>query len=85
MKILLERLQCSLLLLFSFQYASKQVQGMKEGMSQLEKIQSDLSEFFCEEVASFKIDECFKSFASFNAKLKQVIHHRANFNDVTYF
>ena len=59
---------------FSFQYASKQVQGMKEGMSQLEKIQSDLAEFFCEEVASFKIDECFKSFAGFNAKLKQVIN-----------
>ena len=45
---------------------------MKEGMSQLEKIQSDLAEFFCEDTGSFKIDECFKSFAGFNSKLKQV-------------
>jgi hypothetical protein len=42
-------------------------------MSQLEKIQSELAEFFCEETASFKIDECFKSFSSFIAKLKQVL------------
>jgi len=41
-------------------------------MAQLEKIQVDLAEFFCEDLASFKMDECFKSFASFNAKLKQV-------------
>ena len=46
---------------------------MKEGMSQLEKIQSDLAEFFCEDTGSFKIDECFKSFAGFNSKLKQVL------------
>jgi hypothetical protein len=59
--------------LFSLQYASTQVQGLKEGMSQLEKIQSELAEFFCEEAASFKIDECFKSFSSFIAKLKQVL------------
>jgi hypothetical protein len=59
--------------LFSLQYASTQVQGLKEGMSQLEKIQSELAEFFCEEAACFKIDECFKSFSSFIAKLKQVL------------
>ena len=60
------------------QYASTQVQGLKEDMVQLEKIQLDLAEFFCEDSASFKIDECFRSFASFNAKLKQVYQTNQN-------
>ena len=41
-------------------------------MVSLEKLEAELAEFFCEDPAAFKIDECFKSLASFCSKFKQV-------------
>ena len=57
---------------FSFQYASKELSVLKEGMEELEKSASELAEFFCEDPTSFKIEECFKSLAGFFAKFKKV-------------
>ena len=41
-------------------------------MVSLGKLESELAEFFCEDPAAFKIEECFKSLANFCAKFKQV-------------
>lgn len=43
-------------------------------MEDLEKAEKDLADYFCEDHASFHIDECFKSLAGFFAKFKKVSH-----------
>ena len=54
------------------QYASGRLEHLKEEVVSLEKLEAELAEFFCEDPAAFKIDECFKSLASFCSKFKQV-------------
>jgi len=58
--------------IFFFKYASEQIGNLKQGLQQLEEVQSSLSEFFCEDKSTFKIDECCKQFAAFTSALKQV-------------
>ena len=55
------------------QYASKEVTVMKERMDMLAKTRIDLSEFFCEDPNACKLEECYKSLASFCAKFKQAV------------
>lgn len=57
---------------YFLQYASEQIGNLKQALKQLEEVQSSLSEFFCEDKSTFKIDECFKQFAAFTSALKQV-------------
>ena len=40
-------------------------------MEQLDKMSAEIAEFFCEDGNSFKIEECYKSLASFCNKFKQ--------------
>ena len=56
----------------SFQYAAGRLEHLKEEVVSLGKLEAELAEFFCEDPAAFKIDECFKSLASFCSKFKQV-------------
>ena len=56
----------------SIQRASAELEDMKEGMKQLEEVQTDLAEFFCEDATSFKLDECYKSLNGFFSKFKKV-------------
>jgi hypothetical protein len=58
----------------SLQGASKDLQMLKSAIADVEKMQEELAEFFCEDPASFKIDECFKSIWGFCAKFKKVLH-----------
>ena len=46
---------------------------MKERMEALKKTTIDLAEFFCEDGNAFKLDECYKSLASFCTKFKQAV------------
>ena len=46
---------------------------MKERMEALKKTKIDLAEFFCEDGNVFKLDECYKSLASFCSKFKQAV------------
>ena len=46
-------------------------------MEDLIKLQSELSEFFCEDSKTFKLEECFKSFCQFIGNFKKA----ANDND----
>ena len=58
-------------------YASKELECLKNAMEDLTKLQSDLSEFFCEDSKTFKLEECFKSFHQFIGNFKKA----ANDND----
>jgi len=42
-------------------------------MEDLTKLQGDLSEFFCEDSKSFKLEECFKSFYQFINNFKKAV------------
>ena len=46
---------------------------MKERMEALKKTKIDLAEFFCEDGNAFKLEECYKSLASFCTKFKQAV------------
>lgn len=56
-----------------FQYASKELECLKNAMEDLTKLQGDLSEFFCEDSKSFKLEECFKSFYQFINNFKKAV------------
>ena len=62
---------------FLFQYASKEVELMKEHMASLKKLQVDLAEFFCEDSKTFKMEECFDSLAKFCKKFKEATTENA--------
>ena len=62
---------------FWFQYASKEVELMKEHMASLKKLQVDLAEFFCEDSKTFKMEECFDSLAKFCKKFKEATTENA--------
>ena len=55
------------------QYASKEVELMKEHMASLKTLQVELAEFFCEDPKTFKMEECFDSLAKFCKKFKEAI------------
>lgn len=46
---------------------------LQDGMRELEVLRVQLSEFFCEDANSFKIEECFKIFYTFCEKFKQAV------------
>lgn len=47
---------------------------LQGGMKEVETLRLQLSEFFCEDPASFKLEECFKIFQSFCEKFKQAVN-----------
>jgi len=54
-------------------YASKELDCLKNAMEDLTKLQGELSEFFCEDSKSFRLEECFKSFHQFINNFKKAI------------
>merc|ERR1719410_966081 len=54
-------------------YASKELDCLKNAMEDLTKLQGELSEFFCEDSKSFKLEECFKSFHQFINNFKKAV------------
>ncbi|XP_022239445.1 uncharacterized protein LOC106457567 [Limulus polyphemus] len=53
--------------------AKRKVEQISEEAEKLENVQVDLAEFLCEDVATFKLDECFTVFRSFCQKFKEAI------------
>lgn len=53
--------------------ASTEVTAMKERMDLLKKTQAELADFFCEDPNAFKMEECYKSLASFCSKFKAAV------------
>ncbi|KAK9872592.1 hypothetical protein WA026_018723 [Henosepilachna vigintioctopunctata] len=54
-------------------YAEQEVSNVQRGMLELENIRIQLSDFFCEDLKTFKLEECFRIFHSFYCKFKQAI------------
>jgi len=54
-------------------YASKELECLQTAMEDLNKLQTDLAEFFCEDSKTFRIEECFKAFHQFIAAYKKAI------------
>ena len=46
---------------------------MKNGMKEVESMRLKLAEFFCEDPAGFKLEECYKTFATFCEKFKRAV------------
>jgi len=42
-------------------------------MEDLEGVRRSLAEFFCEDVASFKLEECLRTFQGFCSKFRQAV------------
>ncbi|XP_044761086.1 inverted formin-2 isoform X2 [Coccinella septempunctata] len=54
-------------------YAEQEVENVQRGMKELESIRVKLGEFFCEDLNTFKLEECFRIFHGFYCKFKQAI------------
>ncbi|CAG7729172.1 unnamed protein product, partial [Allacma fusca] len=60
-----------------FQEASLQISDLENFLVQVEEVRVDLARFFCEELQSFKFEECFKILFSFTTKWKQAAAENA--------
>lgn len=56
------------------QAAENKVQMLQRGMKEVESLRLQLSEFFCEDPKTFKLEECFKIFQTFCEKFKQAVN-----------
>lgn len=54
--------------------AESKVEMLQRGMKEVEAVRLQLSEFFCEDPNSFKLEECFKIFQNFCDKFKQAVN-----------
>lgn len=54
-------------------YSRKELECLKDAMKDLNKMQTDLAEFFCEDANTFRIEECFRAFLKFNNSFKTAI------------
>ncbi|XP_073969429.1 FH2 domain-containing protein formin 3 isoform X2 [Rhodnius prolixus] len=53
--------------------ADNEVSALQKDMEELESVRKTLAEFFCEDMNTFKLEECFKVFHGFCVKFKQAI------------
>ncbi|GJQ83268.1 form3 [Trypoxylus dichotomus] len=53
--------------------AEREVAKLQRSMGDLEGVRRQLAEFFCEDMASFKLEECFRIFHGFYCKFKQAV------------
>lgn len=57
--------------------AERDVANLQRDMGQLENVRRRLTEFFCEDINSFKLEECFRIFHGFYCKFKQAVAENA--------
>lgn len=55
------------------QAAEQDVSMLQRGMKEIDNLRIKLSEFFCEDPNSFKLEECFKVFQNFCEKFRQAV------------
>ncbi|XP_035222681.1 formin-J-like [Stegodyphus dumicola] len=55
------------------QFATRETMAVQKEIDSLEKVREDMAEFLCEDLQSFKLEECFKIFQSFCQKFKSAI------------
>ncbi|KAF4526912.1 hypothetical protein B566_EDAN008355 [Ephemera danica] len=59
------------------QIAQQEVTALKRDMNDLEDVKKELADFFCEDLSSFKLEECFKILHSFCLKFRQAVNDNA--------
>lgn len=57
--------------------AERDVANLQINMGQLENVRRRLADFFCEDINSFKLEECFRVFHGFYCKFKQAVAENA--------
>ncbi|XP_045504277.1 inverted formin-2 [Colias croceus] len=55
------------------QVAEREISALNKDMDEVESMRKQLAEFFCEDPVSFKLEECFKTFASFCSKFRSAV------------
>ncbi|CAH0685619.1 unnamed protein product [Chilo suppressalis] len=55
------------------QVAEQEVAALNKDMEEVESMRKQLAEFFCEDPVSFKLEECFKTFAMFCGKFRSAV------------
>ncbi|XP_002035654.2 formin-J [Drosophila sechellia] len=55
------------------QAAESELSVLQAGMKQVESMRLKISEFFCDDAATFRLEECFKIFHNFCDKFKQAV------------
>ncbi|CAG9765183.1 unnamed protein product [Ceutorhynchus assimilis] len=53
--------------------ATNDVSNLQKELKKLDTVRKQLAEFFCEDLSSFKIEECFRIFHTFTCKFKQAV------------
>lgn len=53
--------------------AGNDVSKLQNELKRLDTVRQQLAEFFCEDLSSFKIEECFRIFHAFTCKFKQAV------------
>ncbi|XP_022907474.2 formin-F [Onthophagus taurus] len=53
--------------------AEREVEQLQESLIQLENVRIQLTDFFCEDINTFKLEECFRIFHGFYCKFKQAV------------
>ncbi|KAF5286915.1 hypothetical protein FQA39_LY00448 [Lamprigera yunnana] len=53
--------------------AEREVANLQKDMKQLENVRKQLSDFFCEDANTFKLEECFRIFHSIYIKFRQAV------------
>ncbi|XP_059488775.1 inverted formin-2 isoform X2 [Neocloeon triangulifer] len=59
------------------QFAEEAITMLKQLMTQLDSVKKVLSEYFCEDLSSFKLEECYKILHTFCIKFKQAVAENA--------
>jgi hypothetical protein len=59
------------------QSATLQINSLEVYLVQVEIVREDLAQFFCEDLASFKLEDCFKILFTFTTKWKQAAQENA--------
>jgi uncharacterized protein YydD (DUF2326 family) len=62
---------CSFIILL--QYAQQEIVEVEYDLEEVETLRKELAEFLCEDVTSFKLEECFKTFQTFCDRFRKAI------------
>lgn len=57
--------------------AEREVANLQRDMKQLENVRKQLADFFCEDINSFKLEECFRIFHGIYIKFRQAVAENA--------
>lgn len=61
---------------FIFQFAKGELVNIERDITQVNRLRLELAAFFCEDAHTFKLEECFKVFATFCQRFGRAIDVR---------